>query len=93
VAVAGLGAVALPSRAVVEEMPMPAKPTGIPAIWLGAVTHDAAVVKIKLPSQAEARLLVRTADAGPLGFHPEPLTGSAGTVRTFRLRGLAALTR
>ena len=72
---------------------MPAKPTGIPTMWIGAVTHDGGVVKVKLPPRADARLLVRAAGAEAISFPPEPLAEKSGTVRTFRLRGLAALTR
>ena len=89
---AGIGTVALRSFAA-EEMRMPPKPTGIPTMWIGAVTHDSGTVKAKLPPQAEARLLVRAPDAEPVTFLPEPLVEKSGTVRTFRLHGLAALTR
>ena len=92
VAVAGFGATALRSFAE-EEIQMPDKPTGIPTMWLGAVTHESAVVKTKLPPQAVARLLVRAAGAEPVTFQPEPLAESRGSVRTFRLQGLAAATR
>ena len=71
---------------------MPDKPTGIPTMWLGAVTHESAVVKTKLPSRAAARLLVRPPGAEPIIFQPE-LLENAGSVRTFRLHSLAALTR
>ena len=89
---AGIGTVALRSFAA-EEMRMPPKPTGIPTMWIGAVTHDSGTVKAKLPPQAEARLLVRAPDAEPVTFLPEPPVEKSGTVRTFRLHGLAALTR
>ena len=89
---AGMGAAALRSLAA-EEMRMPAKPTGIPTMWIGAVTPDGGVVKVKLPPQADARLLVRAPDAEAISFPPEPAVEKSGTVRTFRLRGLAALTR
>ena len=72
---------------------MPDKPTGIPTMWLGAVTHESAVVKTKLPPQAAARLLVGAADAEPIIFQPEPLAKNPGSVRTFLLRGLVAATR
>ena len=95
VAVAGFGANALRSLAAEEseEMRMPDKPTGIPTMWLGAVTHESAVVKTKLQPQAAARLLVRAAGAEPIIFQPEPLAEPPGSVRTFRLHGLAAGTR
>lgn len=64
---AGIGTVALRSFAA-EEMRMPPKPTGIPTMWIGAVTHDSGTVKAKLPPQAEARLLVRAPDAEPVTF-------------------------
>ena len=94
-AVAGMGATALGSLAAdaPEEMEMPAKPTGIPTMWLGAVTHESGVVKAKLPPQAAARLLVRAAGGEPLTFQPEPPDGSAGNVRTFLLHGLGSATR
>jgi alkaline phosphatase D len=93
VAVAGLGAAVLPARAVEEEMPIPAKPTGIPTMWVGAVTHESAVVKTRLPPRAEARLLVSAAGGEPLIFQPEPVADSKGTVRMFRPHGLAFATR
>ncbi len=94
IAAAGIGASVL--RAEEEaavEMRMPDKPRGVPTMWIGAVTHDSAVLKTKLPPQADARLLVLAAGEKPIVFRPEPLAVSAGTVRTFRLHGLAALTR
>ena len=89
---AGMGATALRSIAA-EESRMPAKPEGIPTMWLGAATHEGGVVKVKLPPQADARLLVRAPDAKAIAFSPEPLVEKGDTVRTFRLHGLAALTR
>ena len=95
VAAAGFGATALRSLAAdaPEEMRMPEKPAGMPIMWLGAVTHESAVVKTKLPPQAAARLLVRTAGREPIIFPSEPLAEKSGSVRSFRLRGLAAVTR
>ena len=95
VTVAGFGATALRSLAADEpgEIRMPDKPTGIPTIWVGAVTHESAVVKTKLAPQAAARLLVRAAGSEPVVFQPEPLSEPRGSVRTFRLRGLVAATR
>jgi len=95
VTVAGIGATALRSLAAdePEQMQMPDKPTGIPTMWLGAVTHESAVVKAKLPPQAAARLLVLKPDEGPIIFEPELLAEPAGSVRTFRLHGLAAASR
>ena len=72
---------------------MPDKPTGIPTIWVGAVTHEGAVVKAKLPPRAKARLLVEAARGEGKSFEAEPLPNPSGTVRTFRLHGLDALTR
>ncbi len=72
---------------------MPDRPTGIPTMWLGAVTHEGAVLKTKLPPQAEARLLVSAQGGEAFAFQPEPLSGPSGTVRMFRLRGLAVTTR
>ncbi len=94
-AVAGMGAAAVRSFAAdaAEEMEMPAKPTGIPTMWLGAVTDEGGVVKAKLPAQAAARLVVRAPGGEALTFPAEPLDGSAGNVRTFLLHGLAAATR
>ena len=90
--VAGMGATAL--RAIAQDEPrMPAKPEGIPTMWLGAATHEGGVVKAKLPPDAEAQLIVRAPGAEPIRFLPEPLAEKNGTVRTFRLHGLAALTR
>ena len=89
---AGIGAVALRSFGA-EELRMPAKPTGIPTMWIGAVTHDSGTVKAKLPPQAGARLLVRAPDVEPAIFTPEPLAEKSGTVRTYRLRGLSAQTQ
>ena len=91
---AGMSASALHSVAadVTGELRMPAKPEGIPTMWIGAATHESGVVKVKLPPQAEARLAVRAPDAKPIYFSPEPLAEKNGTVRTFRLHGLATLT-
>lgn len=86
-AAAGIGAAILPSRAQDASRTR----AGMPTMWIGAVTHDSAVVKAKLPPRAAARLLVLRAGEAPIVFQPEPLAEEGGTVRTFRLRGLAAL--
>ena len=95
IAIVGAGTAALRSVAadVSEEPRMPAKPEGIPTMWLGAVTHEGGVVKAKLPPHVVPRLLVRAPGVKPIIFEPEPLEEKNGTVRTFRLHGLAALTR
>lgn len=94
-AVAGFGSAAMGALAAdaPEELRTPDKPKGIPTMWLGAVTHESAVVKAKLPPQAEARLLVLAGGEAPIVFRPEPLAEASGSVRTFRLHGLAAHTR
>jgi len=91
----GAGATALRSFAADEpdERRMAEKPKSIPTMWIGAVTHESAVLKAKLPPQAGARLRVKMSGGEPLIFEPEPLAEKSGTVRTFRLRGLAAVTR
>ena len=72
---------------------MPDKPAGIPTMWLGAVTHESGVLKTKLPPHAEARLLVRAPGGAPIIFRPELPAENSGSVRTFRLHSLEAVTR
>ena len=92
---AGLAAAAASALAQDEEpiLRLPVTPSGIPTMWLGAVTPTSAVVKAKLPRGARARLLVRPVEsgAGELAFGPEYLGGAA--VATFRVAGLSAATR
>jgi len=76
-----------------EETQMPDKPKGIPTMWVGAVTHESAAVKVRLAPTIGARLLVRAAGRDPVAILPEPPVGGTGGVRTFLLRGLAAATR
>ena len=89
VSAAGMSALAADA----QEARMPEKPKGIPTMWLGAATHEGAVVKVKLAPHAEARLLVRAPGAEPVIFLPEPRAEKSGSVRTFRLHGLAVATR
>jgi phosphodiesterase/alkaline phosphatase D-like protein len=71
------------------ELRRPVRPTGIPMMWLGAMTPTSAVVKAKLPPGTPARLYVRTAGEAPLEFEPLPPRDRASTVATFAIAGLS----
>jgi alkaline phosphatase D len=95
---AGLGVTAIPSIAAdfskaVEAMKPPERPMGIPSLWVGAATDRSAVVKVKLPPQVQARLLVLPPGGTPRAVVSEPLAETGGKVRTFVLHELEAASR
>ncbi len=66
----------------------PERPSGVPTLWLGAVTHTSATVKTKLPPGTRPRLYVLKPGEAPLVFEPETPRDPRSTVATFRLTKL-----
>lgn len=100
---AGLGASAFPGHAQDaapgESEPEPTvvlrppeRPSGIPTLWLGAVTHESAVVKTKLPPGVSAKLYVLKPGEAPLVFPPQKSGDLRSTITTFHLSKLDAAT-
>ncbi len=90
---AAAGALALPAGAEDEENPRlelhrAMRPTGVPTMWLGAMTPTSATVKVKLPPGTPAKLFVRSAGEAPLKFSPLPPKDPASTVAEFAVTGL-----
>src|SRR5262245_17527652 len=74
------------------ELRRPLRPTGVPTMWLGAMTPKSAVVKVKLPPRTPAELYVRSAGDAPIKFQPLPPRDPASTVATFAVKGLQPAT-
>lgn len=75
------------------ELRPPERPAGIPTLWVGAVTHESATVKTKLPPGLKARLLVLKFGGTPLFFDPVTPKDPRSTVAAFHLTGLEPGTR
>lgn len=62
-------------------------------MWLGAVTHESATVKTKLPAGTRSRLFVLKFGGSPISFDPLTPADLRSTVTTFHLAGLEPNTR
>lgn len=74
------------------ELRPPERPGGVPTMWHGAVTHESATVKTKLPPGVRAKLRVLKPGEGPLVFHAAPPREPRSTVTTFHLTKLEPAT-
>jgi alkaline phosphatase D len=95
---AGIGGAAAASAAETDGDPdvilrPPEEPGGIPTMWLGAVTHDSATVKTKLPPGLRAQLRVRKPGGAALLFDAITPSDPHSTVTTFHLSKLEPATR